>query len=86
MQEEQLGNERADAAQREADAQGQAKLADAQAKADRERLADWFATYHSVNEELRQAGTEIPENPDNPDQPDENGGNEVPEDMDGGSY
>ncbi len=60
--------------------------ADAQAKADRERLADWFATYHSVNEELRQAGTEIPENPDNPDQPDENGGNEVPEDMDGGSY
>jgi hypothetical protein len=60
--------------------------ADAQAKADRERLADWFATYHSVNEELRQAGTEIPENTDNPAQPDENDENEVPEDMDGGSY
>jgi len=26
-----------------------------QAKAERERLADWFATYHGVNEELRQA-------------------------------
>ena len=60
--------------------------ADAQAKADRERLADWFATYHRVNEELRQAGTEIPENPDNPAQPDANDENEVPEDMDGGSY
>ena len=37
MQEEQLGNERADAAQREADAQGQAKLADAQAKAEQDK-------------------------------------------------
>jgi outer membrane protein OmpA-like peptidoglycan-associated protein len=37
IQEEQLGNERASAAQREADAQGQAKLADAQAKAEQER-------------------------------------------------
>ena len=37
MQEEQLGNERAAAAQREADAQGQAKLADAQAKAEQDR-------------------------------------------------
>jgi outer membrane protein OmpA-like peptidoglycan-associated protein len=37
MQEEQLGNERAAAAQREADAQGQAKLADAQAKAEQDK-------------------------------------------------
>ncbi len=37
IQEEQLGNERADAAQREADAQGQAKLADAQARAEQEK-------------------------------------------------
>jgi hypothetical protein len=32
--------------------------ADAQAKAERERLADWFATYHSVNEEMLQATAE----------------------------
>ena len=31
--------------------------AEAQAKTDRERLADWFATYHSVNEEVLQAIT-----------------------------
>jgi outer membrane protein OmpA-like peptidoglycan-associated protein len=37
MQEEQLGNERASAAQREADAQEQARLADAQAKAEQEK-------------------------------------------------
>jgi outer membrane protein OmpA-like peptidoglycan-associated protein len=37
MQEEQLGNERAAAAQREADAQGQAKLADDQAKLEQAR-------------------------------------------------
>ena len=37
MQEEQLANERSAAAQREADAQGQTKLADAQAKAEQER-------------------------------------------------
>jgi len=37
MQEEQLGNERAAAAQREADAQGQAKLADAQTKAEQDK-------------------------------------------------
>jgi hypothetical protein len=32
--------------------------AETQAKADRERLADWFATYHSVNEEVLQAAAE----------------------------
>jgi uncharacterized membrane protein YdbT with pleckstrin-like domain len=32
--------------------------AETQAKADRERLADWFATYHSVNEEMLQATAE----------------------------
>jgi outer membrane protein OmpA-like peptidoglycan-associated protein len=37
MQEEQLGNERASAAQREADAQEQARVADAQAKAEQEK-------------------------------------------------
>ena len=37
MQEEQLGNERASAAQREADAQEQARLADAQAKAEQDK-------------------------------------------------
>ena len=32
--------------------------AEAQAKTERERLADWFATYHSVNEEMLQAVAE----------------------------
>jgi hypothetical protein len=32
--------------------------AETQAKAERERLADWFATYHSVNEEMVQAAAE----------------------------
>jgi hypothetical protein len=32
--------------------------AETQAKAERERLADWFATYHSVNEEMIQAAAE----------------------------
>ena len=32
--------------------------AETQAKAERERLADWFATYHSVNEEMLQAAAE----------------------------
>ena len=32
--------------------------AEVQAKAERERLADWFATYHSVNEEMLQAAAE----------------------------
>ena len=31
---------------------------ESQAKAERERLADWFATYHSVNEEMVQAAAE----------------------------
>ena len=56
--------------------------AEAQAKADRERLADWFATYHSVNEEMRISG----EDAHDPDEPDQPGETEVPEDMDGGSY
>ncbi|MGB8212492.1 MAG: cyclic nucleotide-binding domain-containing protein [Anaerolineales bacterium] len=48
--------------------------AESQAKADRERLADWFATYHSINEEIRQAGAERKDSAD----PDET---DVPEEM-----
>ena len=48
-----------------------------QAKAERERLADWFATYHSVNEEMLQATAEGEYSskagePDEFDEPEEN--------------
>ena len=47
--------------------------AETQAKADRERLADWFATYHSVNEEMLQATAKgkFPGDPDEGDEPKE---------------
>jgi hypothetical protein len=47
--------------------------AETQAKADRERLADWFATYHSVNEEMLQATAEgkYSGEPGEPGEPDE---------------
>ena len=50
--------------------------ADAQAKSERERLADWFATYHTVNNEMLQAaaGGMIPQEAgeaDDPDKPDD---------------
>ena len=59
--------------------------AETQAKAERERLADWFATYHSVNEEMLQAAAKgkysgEPGEPDGPDEID------VPEDNNDGSY
>jgi len=48
--------------------------ADTQAKADRERLADWFATYHSVNEEMLQSEAEgkFSDEPDEPNETEEN--------------
>ena len=48
--------------------------AETQAKAERERLADWFATYHSVNEEVLQAAVEGKHSnePDETDEPEEN--------------
>ena len=53
--------------------------AETQAKAERERLADWFATYNSLNEEKLRAAAEgkysdepgelgEPEDPDEPDE------------------
>jgi hypothetical protein len=50
--------------------------AETQARAERERLADWFATYHSVNEEMLQATSEgnypgIPPVPGETEEPDE---------------
>ena len=53
--------------------------AQAQAKTERERLADWFATYHSVNKEILQATADgsysslagEPDEFDKPDQSDE---------------
>jgi uncharacterized membrane protein YdbT with pleckstrin-like domain len=57
--------------------------AEAQAKNERERLADWFATYHSVNEEMLQATAEgtYSGEPGKPDEFDD-----VPEDHEDESY
>ena len=57
--------------------------AEAQAKNERERLADWFATYHSVNEEMLQATAEGTYSGE-PGKPDEF--EDVPEDHEDESY
>jgi hypothetical protein len=56
--------------------------AETQAKNDRERLADWFATYHSVNEEMIQTTAEGTYSGE-PGKPDEF---DVPEDHEDESY
>lgn len=50
-------------------------------KAERERMADWFAAYHHSAAELDQLTEE-----NEPDKGTQTPGPEVPEDMDGGSY
>jgi hypothetical protein len=58
------------------------KKEEASIEAERERMADWFAAYHHSSFELGQPGEEE-QAPDNDPQ---SGENEIPEDMDSGSY